>query len=115
MTQYENAPFVVGDYDNNEVEFLHTSHKKWYTASSFQSGKHIFKRIFGYGAVSRPGVVFILGGCCDKNKDWSIVTIFEDDQWKTHGQMAHGRINFGTVPYGTDVMLIGGMFQDNQW
>ena len=115
MTQYENAPFVVGDYDNNEVEFLHTSHKKWYTASPFKSGKHNFKRIFGYAAVSRPGKVFILGGCCDQNNKWSIVTIFENDQWKTHGQMSHGRIIFATFTYGTDVMLIGGTVQDNSW
>ena len=51
MTEYENEPFVVGDYDNNQVEFLHISHGRWYTASPYPyTSKNLIdkKRIFGY-------------------------------------------------------------------
>ena len=51
MTEYENEPFVVGDYNHNQVEFLHMSHERWYTASPYQiTGKNI-TRIFGYSPV----------------------------------------------------------------
>jgi len=29
MTEYENEPFIVGDYNHNQVEFMHLSHEKW--------------------------------------------------------------------------------------
>ena len=51
MTEYENEPFVVGGYDNNQVEFLHMSHERWYTASPYPytSKNRLDKnRIFGY-------------------------------------------------------------------
>ena len=51
MTEYENEPFVVGDYDNNQVEFLHMSHERWYTASPYPStskNRLDKNRIFGY-------------------------------------------------------------------
>ena len=54
MTEYENEPFVVGDYNHNKVEFLHMSHKRWYIATSFpNTGKNLFNqnRIFGYSPV----------------------------------------------------------------
>ena len=101
MTEYENEPFVIGDYKHNKVEFLHLSHEQWYTASPFRSEKPIF----GYSAVSRPGKVFILGGCCDH---WQSVSIFENDEWQYHGKLGHGRMNFMTITYGTDLMIIGG-------
>ena len=51
MTEYKNEPFVVGDYNHNQVEFLHMSHERWYTASPYQiTGKNI-TRIFGYSPV----------------------------------------------------------------
>ena len=51
MTEYENEPFVVGDYNHNQVEFLHMSHETWYIASPYQiTGKNI-NRIFGYSPV----------------------------------------------------------------
>ena len=51
MTEYENEPFVVGDYNHTKVEFLHMSHETWYVASSYQiTGKNI-NRIFGYSPV----------------------------------------------------------------
>ena len=54
MTEYENEPFVVGDFDHNQVEFLHLSHERWYTASPFpKTSKNIMQknRIFGYSPV----------------------------------------------------------------
>ena len=51
MTEYENEPFVVGDYENNQTEFLHMSHERWYTASEYPfTSKNRFdkNRIFGY-------------------------------------------------------------------
>ena len=54
MTEYENEPFVVGDYDHNQVEFLHSSHERWYIASPLlETGKNHLNqtRIFGYSPV----------------------------------------------------------------
>ena len=58
--------------------------------------------------VARPGKVFILGGCCDENETWKTISIFEKDEWKIYGELKQGRINFMTITYGTDVMIIGG-------
>ena len=54
MTEYENEPFVVGDYNHNQVEFLHMSHELWYIASPLlEPGKNRSNktRIFGYSPV----------------------------------------------------------------
>ena len=54
MTKYDNEPFVVGDYDHNQVEFLHLSHERWYIASPFlETGKNRLNetRIFGFSPV----------------------------------------------------------------
>ena len=59
--------------------------------------------------VTRPGKVFILGGCCDENETWKTVSVFQNDEWKQHGKLNQGRINFMTITYGTDVILIGGI------
>ena len=51
MTEYENEPFVVGGYNNNQVEFLHMSHERWYTTGPYPStSKNRLgeNRIFGY-------------------------------------------------------------------
>ena len=108
MTEYENEPFIVGDYQHNEIEFMHLSHEKWYTASPFPHRD----RVFGYAPVSRPGKVFILGGCCDDN--WDRISLFQNDQWSFHGRLKQGRMNFMTITYGTDVMIIGGKTYGNQ-
>ena len=102
MTEYENEPFIVGDYQHNQIEFMHLSHEKWYTASPFPTPN----KIFGYAPVSRPGKVFILGGCCHENT--YSVKLFEKDEWSSFGYLKQGRINFMTITYGTDVMIIGG-------
>ena len=120
MTEYENEPFIVGDYNHNQVEFMHLSHERWYTASSFWHRNEIF----GYAAVTRPGKVFILGGYGDARAglgadlvgadDWSQISLFENDEWSYFGRLEHGRINFMTITYGTDVMIIGGRTFQNQ-
>ena len=54
MTQYEDEPFVVGDYNHNQVEFLHMSHAQWYIASPLlETGKNRMNKtiIFGYSPV----------------------------------------------------------------
>ena len=56
--------------------------------------------------VTRPGKVFLLGGCCDEKK--KAVSVFENDEWKSYGKLKQGRINFMTITYGTDVIIIGG-------
>ena len=108
MTEYENEPFIVGDYNHNQIEFMHLSHEKWYTAGPFPHRE----RVFGYAPVSRPGKVFILGGCCDG--DWAQISLFQNDEWSLHGLLKQGRMNFMTITYGTDVMIIGGKTYDNQ-
>ena len=64
-------------------------------------------------SVARPGKVFILGGCCDENNTWKTVQIFENDEWRPFGKLETGRINFMTITYGTDVMIIGGTTRNN--
>ena len=118
ITEYENEPFIIGDYTHNQIEFMHLSHEKWYTASPFPHKK----RVFGYAVVSRPGAVFLLGGCC--NSDWYPMTVdssddgmiylYENDQWGKMNPMKRPRMNFMTLTYGTDVMIIGGKSFDNQ-
>ena len=120
MTEYENEPFIIGDYKHNQVEFMHLSHERWYLASPFRYRN----QIYGYAAVTRPGEVFILGGCGDLPSgmgadlmgaaDWSQIILFENDEWSYFGRLKHGRINFMTVTYGTDVMIIGGRTFQNQ-
>ena len=104
MTQYENEPFIVGHYHHSQVEFMHLFHEKWYIAKSFHNDPK--DPIFGFAAVSRPGKVFILGGCSEHS---SSVSIFENHEWKkNYGHLAQKRINFMTITYGTDVMIFGG-------
>ena len=113
MTEYENEPFIVGDYQHNEIEFMHLSHEKWYTASPFPHRD----RVFGYAPVSRPGKVFILGGCCDNPDDdqgWDRISLFQNDEWSYYGRLKQGRMNFMTITYGTDVMIIGGKTYEHE-
>ena len=109
MTEYENEPLVIGDYKHNKVEFLHLAHEQWYTASPFLNENH--EKIFGYSPVARTGKVFIMGGCCEH---WSSVSIFENDAWSPYGSLQNGRMNFMTIIYGTDVMIIGGMTETQE-
>ena len=62
--------------------------------------------------VARPGKVFILGGCCYEDENWKTVSIFENNEWRTRGELNQGRINFITITYGTDVMIIGGIAEN---
>ena len=116
MTEYENEPFIVGDYNHNHVEFMHLSHEMWYTASPFPHKQ----RVFGYAVVSRPGAVFLIGGCCDDSStdkgsyDDGTIYLYENDQWEMMNVMKRPRINFMTITYGTDVMIIGGKTNNNQ-
>ena len=113
MTEYENEPFIVGDFNHKQVEFMHLSHEKWYTASPMLDEFGI-QAIFGYSAVSRPGKVFLLGGILyieDSGYDDRImnqIILYQNDVWEPLGQMKHSRMNFMTITYGTDVMIIGG-------
>ena len=103
MTEYENGPFVVGDYKHNQIEFFHHSHEQWYVARPYPYGS----RIFGYAVVSRPGQVFLFGGC----GDWlrKLVTVFKKDEWFIKGYLAQPRMNFMTITYGTDALIFGGI------
>jgi len=125
MTEYENEPFIVGDFNHNQVEFMHLSHQKWYTASPIL-GEFGVQRIFGYAAVSRPGKVFLLGGSLyiDDELTMSQIFLYQNDIWEPLGELNHARMNFMTITYGTDVMIIGGKAcdhndhtdnNDNEW
>lgn len=108
MTDYQSEPFIVGDYNHNQVEFMHKSHYRWYTATVYP----FQNKIFGYAVVSRPGKVFILGGCC--SQDLSAIALYENDQWSKIGDLIQGRINHFVISYGTDLMIIGGSSTNNQ-
>ena len=117
MASYYDEPFIIGDHSHSEIEFMHSAHQKWYTVGPFPSRD----RWFGYATVSRPGKLFILGGCCENDDDdddetdsWSNIWLFENDKWKNYGKLAHGRMNFITVPYGSEVLIIGGTSHDKQ-
>ena len=111
MTEYQNEPFIVGDYNHTQVEFMHLSHKKWYTASKLPFPD--LKRVFGYAAVSRPGKVFLLGGSLHF-EGISKILLYENDIWGWADDMKHARMNFMTITYGTDVMIIGGKSFQNE-
>ena len=102
MTEYNNFPFLIGDFRHNKIEFFELSHQQWSTASSYPYQK----RLFGYGAVSRPGQVFIIGGCC--SHQWSLVSLYENMKWSKVGFLNVGRMNFMTIEYGSDIMIFGG-------
>lgn len=108
MASYENEPFIIGDYEHNQIEFLHLSHEIWYSIRPYR----FQSRIFGYSAVSRPSKIFLFGGCC--LNDWSMVTLFENDEWNPIGSLKQGRIHHLSIAYGTDVMIIGGISNDNK-
>ena len=119
MTEYQNEPFIVGDFNHNQVEFMHLSHEKWYTASPVMASSkwpYPFKiqRIFGYAVVSRPGKVFLLGGSLYYEEEgrqehtMGQILLYQNDNWAPAGGLRHSRKNFMTITYGTDVMLIGG-------
>ena len=108
MTEYKNEPFIIGDYKHNQIEFMHLTHRKWYTISPYP-----FQTIiFGYGVVSRPSKVFILGGWCEDN--CATVTLFENDSWSKIGNLAQNRLNHMVITYGTDCLVIGGQSLENQ-
>ena len=108
MTEYKNEPFIVGDYNHNEIEFMHLSHELWYTAPPFPYRD----QVFGYTPVSRPGKVFILGGCCDDNKRSNRIFLYENDNFtEMANQLKYGRANFMTITYGTDVIIFGGKIE----
>ena len=116
MTEYNNEPFLIGDFKHTFVEFMHISYQLWYTARPFP----FLRRLFGYAVISRPGKVFILGGCCatdrlvESDTDWSIVSLFQNDKWSKVAYLRQGRMNFMALTYGTDIMIIGGKSRDNQ-
>ena len=35
MTKYENQPFIVGDFNHNKIESMHTVVEKWHTFPDF--------------------------------------------------------------------------------
>ena len=110
MTEYENEPFIVGDYNHNQVEFMHLSHEKWYTASPVLDQLVKVKRIFGYAVVSRPRKVFLLGGniYTDEEHFMKQILLYQNHIWEPLGELKHARMNFMTITYGTDVMILGG-------
>ena len=122
MTEYQNEPFIVGNYNHNQVEFMHLAHEKWYTASPVMAGSkwpHPFEieSIFGYAVVSRPGKVFLLGGSLYYKEEGRLehamgqILLYQNDNWEPLGGLYHSRINFMTITYGTDVMIIGGKYE----
>ena len=110
MTEYENEPFILGDYKHNKVEFMHLFHKKWISAQNFDPDSK--KPIFGFAAVSRPGQIFILGGSGDH---MSKISIFKNHEWDhDYGELSLGRMNFMTITYGVDVLIIGGRTESKE-
>ena len=112
MTEYENEPFIIGDYTHNNIEFMHLSHQKWYSGQPFP----YHERIFGYAVVSRPGKVFVLGGCCDNVDDtWSQISLFQTDGWQVlPGSLKQGRMNFLAITYQTDILIVGGITKERK-
>ena len=108
MTEYEKEPLIVGDYNHNQIEFMHFSHKKWYTASSYP----FQTKIYGFGVVSRPGKVFILGGWCEDN--CATISLFENDSWSKIGNLVQSRLNHLVITYGTESLIIGGRSLEKQ-
>ena len=114
MASYHDEPFIIGDFHHAEVEFMHLTHQKWYSAGHFPNRFMALTRFFGYTPVSRPGKLFILGGCCDWEDNWSTVWILKDHEWSKYAQLTHGRINSIAVVYGSDVTIIGGTSFDQE-
>ena len=108
MTKYKGSPYLIGDFKSNRIEYLALKHQEWNKASPYPYQK----RLFGYGAVSRPGQIFIIGGCCSPK--WSLVSLFENDKWSKKGKLNVGRMNFMTIEYGSDVMIFGGRAKDKK-
>ena len=107
MISYENEPFIIGDYNHSKIEFLHLSHEIWYPIRPYP----FQNRIFGFSAVTRPSKIFLFGGCCE---NWSLISMFENDEWSRIGLLQQGRINHLSIAYGSDVMIIGGISSDHK-
>ena len=112
MTQYENEPFIVGHYTHSKIEFMPKRiefDRKWYSKTSFYTNTE--KPIFGFAAISRPGKVFILGGCYEHS---SSVSMFKNHKWEhNYDQLTQKRINFMTISYGTNVIIFGGTTENS--
>ena len=118
MTEYENEPFIVGDFNHNQVEFMHLSHEKWYSAGPMLDQLGV-RRIFGYAAVSRPGKVFLFGGYLYMEEDPTPmdgeIFLYQNHIWEPLGTLKQSRMNFMTITYGTDVMIFGGKTYENDF
>ena len=108
LTEYEKEPFIVGDFNHNKIEFMHLFHRKWYSAEPYPYQA----RLFGYAPVSRPGKVFILGGCCDYK--WSLISLFQYHRWSKIGYLKQGRFNMLSIAYHTDILIFGGIANDKK-
>ena len=127
MATYYKQKYFFGQYWNNGRSLLEPVTLQQ-PQGSFSEPRsvfpHYFDQIFIWPicskfykirnplSVARPGKVFILGGCCDEKDTWKTVQIFENDGWRFFGELETGRINFMTITYGTDVMIIGGTTQN---
>ena len=67
------------------------------------------KRLFCRPLVSQYDKVFFLGG---SGKSSDQVTIFENETFGMFGQLRWGRIHHVAIPFGDDVLIIGGKLGD---
>ena len=93
MTEYNNFPYLIGDFKHNKIEYFDLPNQQWNTASPYPYQR----RLFGYGAISRLGQVYIIGGCCDYK--WSLVSLFENKNWSKVGFLNVGRMHIITIQY----------------
>ena len=102
MTKYENQPFIVGDYSHNKVESMHAAVEKWHTFPDFYTYDSE-KPIHGYAAISSQNKIYILGGCCDRERSGDsvprrTVSIFDNYEWRHFdNQLMKPRKNFMTI------------------
>ena len=106
MAKYKNQPIIVGDYKHNEMEFMHLSYKRWYTANPYP----IEKVYFGYATVSQSDKVFFLGGSGESSER---VSVYENESFGPFGSLRRGRINHVAIPFGDNVLIIGGKLSNS--
>ena len=114
MASYKDEPYIIGDYDHAKIEYMSLSDQKWHFPGNGGRNFPDRDRLFGYTPISRPDKLYILGGCCDEEDNWSTIWILKNDNWSKYGELTHGRINAMAAIYGNDVMIIGGSSFDQK-
>ena len=73
-------------------------------------------RITRYSIASTAQAAFVIGGQVnhpDESYVFSdVITKFENNKWSAFGNLQKGRFHHGSITYGSEIIVIGGLTSD---